>query len=173
MKAYKKIMSGIAGIEKILISVDLVVVTLLTFLNVLFRKLGDWIPSFKISIAWTEEVVINLFVLLIMLGCALCAREGSLISLSLIYDRLKAGGKKVLTIIITLANTIFWVLLLDTGWKKVVTQLGNGKSTPILRIPEWMFTIFLPIGAVFLILHTIEYCIDALSKKEEKEAEKA
>jgi TRAP-type C4-dicarboxylate transport system permease small subunit len=166
MKAYKKIMSGIAEFEKILISVDLVVVTLLTFLNVLFRKLGDWIPSFKISLAWTEEVVINLFVLLIMLGCALCAREGSLISLSLIFDRLKAGGKKVLTVIITAANILFWVLLLDTGWKKVVTQLGNGKSTPILRIPEWMFTIFLPIGAVFLILHTVEFCIDALSRKE-------
>ena len=166
MKAYKKIMAGIAEFEKILISIDLVVVTLLTFLNVLFRKLGDWIPDFKVSLAWTEEVVINLFVLLIMLGCALCAKEGSLISLSLIFDRLKAGGKKVFTIIITLANSLFWVLLLDTGWKKVVTQLGNGKSTPILRIPEWMFTIFLPIGAVFLILHTIEFCIDSFSRKE-------
>ncbi len=165
MKGYKKIMGVIAEFEKVIISVDLVVVTLLTFLNVLFRKLGDWIPSFKLSIAWTEEVVINLFVLLIMLGCALCAKEGSLISLSLVFDRLKEGGKKVLTAIITVANTLFWYLLLTTGWKKVVTQLGNGKSTPILRIPEWMFTIFLPIGAVFLILHTIEYCIDAFSKK--------
>lgn len=165
MKAFKKIMSVLAEIEKIVISVDLVIVTLLTFLNVLFRKLGDWIPSFKLSLAWTEEVVINLFVLLIMLGCALCAREGSLISLSLVYDRLKEGGKRVFTIIITLANTIFWVLLLHTGWQKVVTQLGNGKSTPILRIPEWMFTIFLPIGAVFLILHTIEYCIDHFTAK--------
>ncbi len=165
MKVYKKIMSVIAEIEKVVISADLVAVTLLTFLNVLFRKLGDWIPSFKLSIAWTEEVVINLFVLLIMLGCALCAKEGSLISLSLVYDRLKEGGKKVFTAITTVANTIFWVLLLDTGWKKVVTQLGNGKSTPILRIPEWMFTIFLPIGAVFLILHTAEFCIDQFSKK--------
>ncbi len=170
MKAYKKIMSGIAEFEKVLISVDLVVVTLLTFLNVLFRKLGDWIPSFKISLAWTEEVVINLFVLLIMLGCALCAREGSLISLSLIFDRLKSGGKKVLTVIITAANILFWVLLLDTGWKKVITQLGNGKSTPILRIPEWMFTVFLPIGAVFLILHTVEFCIDTFAVKGGEDA---
>ena len=165
MKGYKKVMSVIAEIEKVVISVDLVVVTLLTFLNVLFRKLGDWIPSFKLSIAWTEEVVINLFVLLIMLGCALCAKEGSLISLSLVYDRLKEGGRKVFTVIITAANTIFWVLLLDTGWKKVITQFGNGKSTPILRIPEWLFTIFLPIGAAFLILHTIEFCVDQFSKK--------
>ena len=94
MKVYKKIMAVLAEIEKIVMSVDLVAVTLLTFLNVLFRKLGDWIPSFKLSIAWTEEVVINLFVLMIMLGCALCAKEGSLISLSLIYDRLKPGVEK-------------------------------------------------------------------------------
>ena len=167
MKAFKKIMSGVAEFEKILISADLVVVTLLTFLNVLFRKLGDWIPSFKLSIAWTEEVVINLFVLMIMLGCALCAKEGSLISLSLIYDRLKAGGKKVFTAIITVANSIFWALLLYSGWQKVLTQLANGKSTPILRIPEWIFTIFLPVGAVFLLLHTVEFCLDTFAKKAE------
>ena len=41
-----------------------------------------------------------------------------------------------------------------------MTQMANGKKTPSLLLPEWMFTIFLPIGAVFLILHTIEYCID-------------
>lgn len=160
MKVYKKIMAVIAEIEKVVMSVDLVVVTVLTFVNVLFRKLGDWIPSFKLSIAWTEEVVINLFVLLIMLGCALCAREGSLISLSLVFDRLKMGGKKVFLGIITVANTAFWVLLLRTGWQKVLTQIANGKSTPILGLKEWMFTLFLPVGAVFLILHTIEYVID-------------
>lgn len=163
MKVYKKIMTVLAEIEKIVMSVDLVVVTVLTFLNVLFRKLGDWIPSFKLSLAWTEEVVINLFVLMIMLGCALCAKEGSLISLSLVFDRMKVRGKKIISVIITLANTAFWVLLLHSGYLKVLTQFANGKSTPILRIPEWIFTIFLPIGAVFLILHTIEFLLDVLS----------
>ena len=156
MKAYKKIMDVVAELEKIVTSVILVFVTALTFMNVLVRKLTDS------QFAWTEELVINLFVLLIMLGCGLCAREGSLISLSLIFDRLKVKGRKIFVTIITVANTAFWVILLKTGYEKVLTQMANGKLTSSLGWHEWVFTIFLPIGAVFLILHTIEFFIDTM-----------
>jgi len=158
MSVYKKIMDVIAGIEKVVLSVVLVFVTVITFANVVVRKLSDS------QFAWTEELVINLFILMIMLGCALCARDGSLISLSLIFDRLKVGGKKVFTLIITVANTIFWVLLMKTGIDKVLTQMANGKHTFSLGWPEWIFTIFLPIGCLFLILHTIEFCIDVMTE---------
>lgn len=159
MKAYKKIMSGVAELEKIVLSVILVFVTLITFTNVVVRKLSDS------QFAWTEELVINLFVLLIMLGCGLCAREGSLISLSLIFDRLKVGGKKAFAAIITVANTAFWLILLKTGIDKVASQMASGKHTSSLNWPEWVFTIFLPIGAVFLVLHTIEFCVDVMANK--------
>ena len=157
MKAYKKIMGGIAEFEKIVLSVILVFVTVITFANVVVRKLSDS------QFAWTEELVINLFVLMIMMGCALCAREGSLISLSLVFDRLKVGGKKIFVAIITVANTVLWVLLLKTGIDKVLSQMHSGKLTSSLGWPEWMFTIFLPIGAVFLVLHTIEFCVDVMT----------
>ena len=157
MKAYKKIMGGIAEFEKIVLSVILVFVTVITFANVVVRKLSDS------QFAWTEELVINLFVLMIMMGCALCAREGSLISLSLVFDRLNVRGKKVFVAIITVANTVLWVLLLKTGIDKVVSQMHSGKLTSSLGWPEWMFTIFLPIGAVFLVLHTIEFCVDVMT----------
>ena len=156
MKAYKKIMDVVAELEKIVTSVILVFVTALTFVNVLVRKLTDS------QFAWTEELVINLFVLLIMLGCGLCAREGSLISLSLIFDRLKVKGRKVFVTIITVANTAFWIILLKTGYEKVLTQMANGKLTSSLGWHEWLFTIFLPIGSVFLILHTIGFFIDTM-----------
>ena len=154
MKAYKRVMGVVAGFEKIVTSVILVFVTVLTFANVCVRYLT---PN---QFAWSEELTINLFVLLIMLGCGLSTRDGSLISLSLIFDRLGVVGKKVFVIIITFANIAFCSILLKTGIDKVLTQMANGKQTPSLLLPEWIFTIFLPIGAVFMILHTIEYCID-------------
>ena len=157
MKLYKQIMDFIAGVEKVVMSVLLVFVTVITFANVVVRKLSDS------QFAWTEELVINLFVLLIMLGCGLCAREGSLISLSLVFDRLKVGGKKVFVTIITVVNTAFWILLLKTGMDKVITQMANGKHTFSLGWPEWVFSVFLPIGCVFLILHTIEFFIDVMT----------
>ncbi|MFV0498009.1 MAG: TRAP transporter small permease [Candidatus Fimivivens sp.] len=161
MKAYKKVMNGIAALEKSVLSLLLILVTVITFVNVVVRKFSDS------QFAWTEELVINLFVLMIMMGCALCAREGSLISLSLIFDRLKVGGKKIFAAIITVANTLFWVLLLKTGWDKVATQLANGKRTFSLGWPEWVFTVFLPLGAILLIIHTIEFCVDVMTDNAE------
>lgn len=154
MKAYKKLMTIIAAVEKSVLSVVLVIVTVITFANVVVRKLTSS------QFAWSEELVINLFVLLIMLGCALAAREGSLISLSLIYDRLHTGAKKVFVTIITVFNLAFWGVLIKTGFDKVVNQMDTGKHTSSLQWPEWVFTIFLPIGAIFLVLHTIEFFID-------------
>ena len=60
MSVYKKIMDVIAGIEKVVLSVVLAFVTMITFANVLVRKLSNS------QFAWTEELVINLFVLMIM-----------------------------------------------------------------------------------------------------------
>lgn len=164
MKAYKKLMNGVARFEEIVQSVILVIVTALVFTNVCVRYLSDG------QFAWTDELVINLFVLLIMMGCALCVREGSLITLSLVFDMIGLKGKKVLVGITTVVNMTFWVILLKTGIDKVLNQMASGKQTPSLLWPEWVFTIFLPIGTVFLILHSIEYCIDFMSKKEEAEA---
>ena len=164
MKAYKKLMGYLAKFEAAVMSIILSAVTVITFANVVVRKLTDG------QFAWSEELSINLFVLLIMMGCGLCAREGSLISLSLVYDLVSQKVKKVMVAIITFVNSSFWILLLVTGIKKVMTQMANGKRTPSLMVPEWIFTAFLPIGCIFLLLHTIEYCMDFLSKKEEEEA---
>ena len=150
-------MDIVASFEKIVTSVILIFVTCLTFANVVVRYLT---PN---QFAWSEELTINLFVLLIMMGCGLSARDGSLISLSLVFDRLGVKGKKIFVAIITVVNTVFCSILLKTGIDKVMTQMANGKKTPSLLLPEWMFTIFLPIGAVFMILHTIEYCIDVMT----------
>lgn len=167
MKAYKKLMNGLAFIEKLVLSVVLVFVTALTFTNAILRKLSEVVEVSQI--AWTEEIVINLFVLLIMLGCALAVREGGLITLSLVFDRFQPYGtvQKVFMWIITIVNCAFWVLLLKTGIDKVINQISTSKRTPILGMPEWRFTLFLAIGASLLIVHSIEFLVDFMGRKPE------
>ncbi|MCI2057264.1 MAG: TRAP transporter small permease [Oscillibacter sp.] len=156
MKVFKKIMDGLAGIEKVVLVISMTVVTLITFANVVSRYV------FHASLSWSEELVINLFILMIMLGCALCARDGTLISLSLVFDRLKVKGKKIFVTIITAFNTAFWVILLKTDMDKALNEIKLGKQTTSLRWPQWIFTSFLAIGALFLIVHTIEYFLDVM-----------
>lgn len=161
MKAYKKIMDGLAMAEKLLLCIISVVVTVITFANVCVRYLTDS------QFGWSEEIVVNVFVLMIMCGCALCARDGSLISLTLVYDMVSKKVQKIFTIIITVVNCVFFGVVFKTGLDKVMTQMANGKRTFSLMIPEWIFSLALPIGAVLLIIHTVEYCITYFAKEKE------
>lgn len=161
MKAFKKAMDVLAIIEEVVMSVILIVVTVVTVANVTVRKLTTF------QFAWSEELVINTFILLIMLGCALCVREGSMISLSLVFDRVSRKVQQIFVVIITIASLVFWGILLWTGWEKVLEQMSNGKRTFSLGIHEWIFTMFLPLGCIFLILHSIEWFLDEMHKYKE------
>lgn len=164
MKTYKMIMNALAKIEEIAVMIVMVVVTVFTAANVFSRYV---IHS---SLSWSEELVVALFVLLTMLGGALSAREGGLVSLTLIYDLLSEKGKKIFTVISVAVSLFFCYVLIKYGFSKVFTQMANGSETFSLRWPEWVFSIYLPIGGVLMAIHFIEYLIDMMvGKKDTKE----
>ena len=138
MKVYKKIMNGVAFVEKLILVLSTILIVVLTVGNVLSRKILHQSWSF------TEELVVAVFVLITLLAAALAARDGELVNLSLLPDRLD----------------------------KVITQLANGKRTFVLNWPEWIFWSFVPIGAACMTLHMIEYLIDTFVKAKEEGEEK-
>ena len=121
MKTYKTIMNGLTKVEEFVLCVITVVVTAITFINVLSRYV--------------------------------------------FHSNLGVGGKKILTVIDTVVNLIFYAILIYTGFNKVFDQISTGKETFSLGWPEWVFTILLPIGSIFLVLHAIEYLVDVMSNK--------
>ena len=151
MKVYKKLMNALATVEKIVLVISTLLILVLTVGNVFSRKVIHRSWSF------TEELVVAVFVLITLLAAALSCREGGLVSLTLVTDRLP---KKPSVILITVLSIIFSVILFKYGMDKVLTQLANGKRTFVLNWPEWIFWSFVPIGAGCMILHFIEYCLD-------------
>lgn len=168
MKTYKKIMNGVAMVEKLILVLATILIVVLTVGNVLSRKLLHQSWSF------TEELVVAVFVLITLMAAALAARDGELVNLSLIPDRLSVKGQKVLLTINTVLSVAFTAVLFKYGLDKVITQLENGKRTFVLNWPEWIFWSFVPIGAACTVLHIIEYFVDycAKSKKDKEEQEK-
>ena len=134
MKVYKKLMNALATVEKIVLVISTLLILVLTVGNVFSRKVIHRSWSF------TEELVVAVFVLITLLAAALSCREGGLVSLTLVTDRLPKKLKKPSVILITV--------------------LANGKRTFVLNWPEWIFWSFVPIGAGCMILHFIEYCLD-------------
>ena len=65
MKVFTKIMDVVAKIEGLILIVTGLMTTLITFLAVVGRKTAWY------KFTWSEEIVINVFILMIMVGCAL------------------------------------------------------------------------------------------------------
>ena len=166
MKTYKKIMNAVAAAEKIVLVVSTILILVLTVGNVFSRKVIHRSGSF------TEELVVAVFVLITLIAAALAAREGELVSLTLLTDRLPEKLRKPSVLLITALNLIFTAILFGYGMDKVITQLENGKRTFVLNWPEWIFWSFVPIGAACMILHFIECCVDFCNKDREGEVEK-
>ena len=145
MKVYKKLMNALAAVEKIVLVISTLLILVLTVGNVFSRKVIHRSWSF------TEELVVAVFVLITLLAAALSCREGGLVSLTLVTDRLPKKLKKPSVILITVLSIIFSVILFKYGMDKVLT---------VLNWPEWIFWSFVPIGAGCMILHFIEYCLD-------------
>ena len=159
MKIYKKIMNFLGYIESAIQVIIGIVISVIAFANVCVRYLSNG------KLAYTEELTVNIFVLMIMCGCALCARSGSLISLSLLFDLSGKKGKKILAVIFTIFSIAFYAVIVYTGWDKTATLLHQHKLTASLLIPEGYFMMALPVGGILLILHSIEYLIDILTEQ--------
>ena len=97
---------------------------------------------------------------------ALSAREGGLVGLNLVTERLPKSCKKPVIILITLFSVVFMGILFYYGMDKVLAQLANQKRTFVLNWPEWIFWSFVPVGSVCMILHFIEYCVDECAKTD-------
>ena len=67
MKTYKKIMNGVAMVEKLILVLATILIVVLTVGNVLSRKLLHQSWSF------TEELVVAVFVLITLMAAALAA----------------------------------------------------------------------------------------------------
>lgn len=162
----KKLMERIARVEKYLLAITMSVTLVLTFANVVGRFV------FNHSLAFADELVIALFVLVSLMGAALCARENDgLIGLSLISSRLTGKKKNIQKLASGLVSILYCIVLTWQGFIRMTSSLQQGEHTFVMHLPRWIFWSFIPLCGLFLILHFIENLSDFI--KESKAGEEA
>ena len=77
MKVYARIMKVVTTIENIVLAISMILVLVLTFGNVVARKV------FHHSWGFTEEIVVAVFVLISLLAAGVAAKDGGLVNLGL------------------------------------------------------------------------------------------
>jgi C4-dicarboxylate transporter DctQ subunit len=140
----------VQGIEYSVLVLSLSIMCTITFINVLTRYL------FGNSIAFTEEITVNLFVLMTFMGASVGLKRKAHLGFSLIFESLRSYSKLILTLFIGIVMGAIFTLLVYYGYEMVAFQKMLNQKTPALGWPQWVFSLGLPIGSLFCLYRVIE-----------------
>lgn len=136
--------------------ISFLAITLLAFVNVLSRYL------LHASLSWSVEIIVGLAVFLIMVGTSAAIRGGAHPDFSVLKDGAKGPLRAVVIIVIGIAMAGFLLLLMWLGMDMVTKQLGSGRATPGLGIPQWILSLAIPIGALMGVIRSIQITLSQL-----------
>lgn len=155
--------------EELILFLALAVMTVISFANILSRNFAN------MSLSFTEELTINLFVLLTFVGTAVGVRRYAHLGFTLIFDKVGKRLKKSIIVFSTLAGLVLFGILLWNGINMVLFQMDIGQKTPALGMPQWILSSSLAIGAFLCVIRTIQvgiYEIRTVGQVEDTKGDK-
>ncbi|WP_110691028.1 TRAP transporter small permease [Salinicola endophyticus] len=132
--------------------------TLLGFINVVVRNLTNY------SLASTQELIINGMVLLTVFGAAIAAKRGQHLAVTVLYDIAPARFKRVLVVVSTLLVLVTLVLCTLFTVTLLGHQYTSGVVSSALQVPQWYYTLIVPLGFVMLMIRQLELAIAELRR---------
>ena len=147
-------------IEDIICAICMIIMTSLTFANVIARYV------FSASFSFSEEITTYLFVMLSLIGSAAAARRKAHLGFTAILDLLPKGLQRAIQTMSYALATFFSAALFWYGISMVQSQIFHGQVTAGMQWPEWIFGSFVPLGAFFITIEFLFLLIDTVSGKE-------
>ncbi|MDR1731735.1 MAG: TRAP transporter small permease [Synergistaceae bacterium] len=142
----KKIFNGLFNrFEEVLGAILLFIMVTIAFLNVITRYFSNY------SFAFTEEVALNLFVWITLLGISICYKHRTHLAMTFIYDRCPRKVQKGLFFLSNLFSAAFFALLTYRGVLQVWDEYELSSVTEALQTPTWLYTLALPVFSVLII----------------------
>jgi len=140
----------ISHLEEVLCAVLFAIMSVVTCANVFARYL------LKYSFAFTEELVVSFFVWLTLLGAAIAFREQSHLGFNFIVDRLPQRIQKIfLWLSAGLAAALF-TFLIYFSVRQIAEEITLGITSSGIGIPQWWYTIGVPLWSVPVIIRIFQ-----------------
>lgn len=128
----------------------LAVMAILAFLNVITRYFIQY------SFAFTEEVEVACLVWLTMLGAAAGFRRGIHLGFDLLKMRFPGFGRRVLVPFSLILTFAMVCILIWFSFYQIADEIAFKTTTEALSIPQWWYTLALPVGGLFILIRIIE-----------------
>jgi C4-dicarboxylate transporter DctQ subunit len=140
-------------VENSLIIFSSAIMCIITFANVVSRYItGN-------SFAFTEEITINIFVLLVFTGASVGVKNSAHLGFTLLFDRANLPLKKILCIFSGLLVTVVFILFAYYGVDMVLYQMSVNQMTPALGWHQWVVSSTFPLGCVLCVIRSIEVAV--------------
>jgi TRAP-type C4-dicarboxylate transport system permease small subunit len=134
-------------IGQILLVLFLGVLTVVVFLQVLFRYV------FHLPLFWTEETARYCLIWASMLGAGYALRHGQHIAVTFVVDRLPVGLRRTT---LRLGQVFVLVIIVVILWGGIdLVAITHNQISPALRIPMSYPYLAMPTGALFMLVHQL------------------
>lgn len=136
-------------IEEAVMAGAMALLVIITTGNVVTRYLTN------ISFAFTEEYSISLMVIATLFGTSVAIAAGRHIRIGYFAELAKPGTRRILEIVAMAATILMFAVLAGYGAAWVYDDWRYETTSPGLGVPEWLYTVWLPILSVVIALRAL------------------
>ena len=105
-----------------------------------------------------------------MMGAVVGIRLGAHLGFSYLVENAKGSVRRALLITGTTLVVVFLAVLLIWGGEMTIAQGLRGRATPSLGIPQWLFTLSIPLAGLLGIIRSLQALRTALHEDTSAEA---
>ena len=136
-------------LEEVLGASLLVLMAVLALANVITRYV------FHFPLAFTEEVEVNALVWLTLFGSAAAFRRSRHLRMLFLQTKLPRAWRRWLNLGIAVVGAGLFALLGYLGYLQIVDERLLEITSESLNLPQWMYTICIPVGCALIIFRLL------------------
>lgn len=136
-------------IEEALGAAAMALICLISFANVIARY------ATNVSFAFTEEYSVFLLVFMTFVGASAAFAGNEHIRITFFLDRMPRGLRWLCELMTLAATTLMFSLILYYGARVTYSEWYWEETTPGLGNPSWIYTIWMPILCVAILLRVL------------------
>jgi TRAP-type C4-dicarboxylate transport system permease small subunit len=125
------------------------------FLNVITRYVVRY------SLAFTEEVVVSLFVWLTLFGTSVAFREGAHLGFTYLVERLPRPARRLTLWFATGLSLVLFGVLIWFGVGQIRSERMLGATSEALAIPQWWYTAGIPVIGLLVLARIVQGALRA------------
>ena len=136
-------------IEEALAAAAMAAICLISFGNVVVRY------ATNVSFAFTEEFSVFLLVFMTFVGASAAFAGNDHIRITFLLDRLPPPLRWLCELVTLMATTLMFALIVYYGARVSYSEWYWGETSPGLGNPVWIYTIWLPVLSLAIILRVL------------------